>query len=114
MTGKPSIQPACEHSAIRLLVLCALLLPLAATLGQYGSSGFFRETGHRVAVPAPHLGNCDPDRRPRDDRPRVWRASIFSLMDDHFSQIESARNRSGCAVGKDLIVKSALLVMAQR
>jgi hypothetical protein len=37
---------------------------------------------------------------------------IFSLIDEHFSHIESACDRCGCAVGKELIVKSLLLLMA--
>jgi len=44
MTWKSSINAACEHAGTRVLVSFILLLPLAATLGQYWTSGFFRGT----------------------------------------------------------------------
>jgi len=44
MTWKSSINAACEHAGIQVPVSFILLLPLAATLGQYWTSGFLRGT----------------------------------------------------------------------
>jgi Type II CAAX prenyl endopeptidase Rce1-like len=44
MNWKASIKAACGHASMQVVVAFALLLPLAATVAQYWSSGFFRQT----------------------------------------------------------------------
>jgi Type II CAAX prenyl endopeptidase Rce1-like len=44
MSWKASIKTACEHPGVQVVVAFALLLLLAATVVQYWTSGFFRQT----------------------------------------------------------------------